>query len=151
MTTPSDRQNDSQVALNNLIRYLAIRDHSRLELRQKLSARFTPEAVDTAIRHAEAQGLLTSEEEIADRLVESFRRRMKSPRYIQVQLEKRGLPERQLDEESELLAIRELLRRKFGEGGLPDARQPEIIRFLKFRGFHDRAIKQVLNEERSGS
>lgn len=140
-------KNDYSRALDSLTRYLALRDHSRHELKTKLLRRFSPELVERLMTEAEDHGWLISEEQIAERLVLALERKQKSRRYIEVQLRKRRLPVPAANEDSEAEKIRHLVHRKFGEGQLSFEDKAKAYRFLKYRGFSDRAIRQVLNEK----
>jgi SOS response regulatory protein OraA/RecX len=139
-------------ALDALTRYLALRDHSLYELRTKLGRRFEPELVEKLLNEAELNGWLTPEEQIAERLALSLARRHKSQMYIDGQLRQRGLPPVKTEAEGagELESIRHLVERKFGTGPLSYDDKGKAYRFLKYRGFKDSAIRQVLNEERQG-
>jgi regulatory protein len=136
-------------ALDALTRYLALRDHSRAELRQKLSRRFDGELVERLLTEAEDNGWLGDEQVIAERAAEAFQRRHKSRRYVEGQLRKRQLPLPPRDDEMELNSVRALVKKKFGEGAeLSYEDKAKAFRFLKYRGFDDRLIRQVLNEKR---
>jgi regulatory protein len=143
----SDSKTEYIKALDSLTRYLALRDHSRLELRQKLSRRFSSEMVNKVLAEAEQNGWLLDEAKVAERSVAALRRRQKSQRYIEGKLRQRGLPVPAREVDSELESIRELLVRKFGEEKLSYEDKAKAFRFLKYRGFQDRAIRQVLNEK----
>lgn len=145
--TTTNRSEYAQ-ALDLLTRYLALRDHSRLELEQKLSRRFEPEVVERVLLEADANGWLGVPEEIAARTALALQRRKKSRAYVEGQLRERGLPIPQIDEEAELQNARELVERKFGapaEMSYDD--RAKAYRFLKYRGFADRLIRTVLNEK----
>lgn len=102
--------------------------------------------MERLLNEAEENGWLTPEEQIAERLALSLARRHKSQMYINGQLRKRQLPRVQVDDELE--SIRHLLERKFGTGELSYEEKGKAYRFLKYRGFKDSAIRQVLNEKR---
>ncbi len=137
-----------QKALESLARYLAARDHSATELRNKMKRRFEPEVVEAAIAFAQDREWLAAPEKLALRATEEFGRRKKSHRYIQGQLRKRGLPATGRDEGQEIEKIRALLQGKFGSGGvLSYEEKTKAYRFLKYRGFEDGLIRKVLNEK----
>lgn len=137
-------RNEYAQALDRLTRYLALRDHSRYELKTKLLRRFDAELVDRLMHEAEANGWLVAEDQIAERLVLALERRNKSRRYIEAQLMKRRLPVPRAEEENEIEIIRKLVERKFGVDKLSFEDKAKAYRFLKYRGFKDRAIRQVL-------
>src|SRR5579859_1374890 len=123
-------------AIDSLMRYLAARDHSELELRNKLKRRYEPEAIEAAITYAHEHALLLAPEELAMKASRELARRKKSHGYIQNQLRKRGLPSVSLDSEGETEKMRRLLNGKFGsEGVLTYEEKTKAYRFLKYRGF----------------
>jgi SOS response regulatory protein OraA/RecX len=129
-------------------RYLALRDHSRFELQQKLLRRFEAEVVDKVLAEAEERGWLPSEEAVAVQIAAMYARQNKSRRYIEGQLRKRRLPVPAADGDAEVEKVRALLERRFGPpGDLSFEERAKAFRFLKYRGFDDRWIKQVLNEK----
>ena len=137
-------KNEYAQALESLTRALAHRDHSRFELQQKLLRKFDASLVERVIGEAEANGWLASEELVAERLVLALEHRKKSRQYIEDQLKKRRLPIPSLSVENELEIIRELVERKFGSGPLSEDGKAKAYRFLQYRGFDDRMIKQVV-------
>lgn len=101
---------------------------------------------------ADRRGWLTPETEIAERLALALARRHKSHMYIVGQLNQRRLPvpsfEEMEDGGTEAESVRHLVRRKFGSGVLTMEAKEKAMRYLKYRGFEDPVIKQVLDEER---
>ena len=146
MTTERKNKSEYVRALDSLTRYLAQRDHSRHELKTKLSRRFENDLVELLIREAEERGWLLDEAAIAERLVLSLERKLKSRRYIEEQLRKRRLPVPPSDHEAESERARAVAERKFGSvHGLKYEEKIKVIRFLKYRGFNDHAIQQVFH------
>lgn len=136
-------------ALEALTRYLSVRDHSRFELQTKLERRFEPAVVEEVLAFAEKKRLLLNEQSVAENLVEQLVRKHKSRRFIETELEKRRLPRPQFTaEETELANMRLLLKRKFGLQPLSLEDQAKAYRFLKYRGFEESAIQQVIHEKR---
>ncbi|MBX3021046.1 MAG: regulatory protein RecX [Bdellovibrionales bacterium] len=134
--------------MDRITRYLAMRDHSRHELHSKLSRLYNPEIVEKALNEAAENGWIPPEEELAQRATAAYRHSLKSRRYIEGQLRKKGLPVPPRDDEAEVTAIRTLVERKFGSPSeLTFEERTKVYRFLKYRGFDDRGIKQVLNEK----
>ncbi len=134
-------------ATDSIARYLALRDHSQHELRQKLARRFDSQIIDLAMAKAETYGWLSDENLLAERLVGVLARKNKSRRYIEAQLRRRRLPVVGLTGDDELAKARELLVRKFGEEKLSFEDKAKAFRFLRNRGFEDRWIRKVLNNE----
>ena len=56
------------MALDSLTRYLAQRDHSELELRQKLSRRYSRETIEKVLAEALARKWLCEPTELAERV-----------------------------------------------------------------------------------
>lgn len=136
-------------ALEALTRYLSVRDHSRFELQTKLERRFDPAVVEEVLTHAARKRLLLNEKSVAENLVEQLVRKHKSRRFIETELEKRRLPTPEFTAaETELANMRLLLKRKFGVQPLSLEDQAKAYRFLKYRGFDESAIQQVINEKR---
>jgi regulatory protein len=136
-------------ALEALTRYLSVRDHSRFELQTKLERRFEASTVAEVLTYAARKRWLLKEQTVAENLVEQLVRKHKSQRFIENELEKRHLPVPVLPAaEQDLLNARLLLQRKFGVQPLSLEDQAKAYRFLKYRGFDERAIQQVLNEKR---
>lgn len=135
-------------ALDRITRYLAARDHSRFELRQKLNRFFSEDVVAQVLAEAENRGWIASEETIATRAAAALGRKGKSQRYIESALKKRRLPVPERDTDAELEKIRQLVERKFGTAAeLSFEDKAKAFRFLKYRGFDDHSIRQVLNEK----
>lgn len=134
-------------AIDSIARYLALRDHSQYELKTKLARRYEDQVIRDAMGEAEARGWLSDEALIAERLVGVLARKNKSRRYIEAQLRKRRLPVVGLNGDGELEKARELLVRKFGEEKLNFEDKARAFRFLRNRGFEDKWIRKVLNNE----
>lgn len=131
-------------ALDQLARYLTVRDHSRFELTTKLSRKYPPEIVEQAVIKAEARGWLGDENAVTERAVQGWRAKLKSDQYIADQLRKRGLPPLPQDSDTEVDVARKLLLKKFGEN-LDFATTNKALGYLKNRGFEDRTIRMVLS------
>jgi regulatory protein len=151
MTMETKTKSEYARALDRLTRYLALRDHSRFELQQKLLKSFPPELVERVLSEAAASGWLAPDEEIAARAALALERKCKSRRYIEGSLRRRGLPippVSEADGEAEVERARSLAERRFGSlRDLPFEERARVFRFLKYRGFEDRRIRQVLNEK----
>ncbi|MGZ3722267.1 MAG: regulatory protein RecX [Bdellovibrionales bacterium] len=147
MTSRTNNQEFTQ-ALELLARSLAIRDHSRLELQEKLSKRFAAELIAGVMAEAERKGWLLPENEIAERAALTFQRKLKSRTYVENQLQKRGLPVPPHDNEAEQATARRVVEKKFGaiEDLQPEERT-QALRYLSNRGFDESTIRMVLNAE----
>ncbi len=134
------------LALDQLTRYLTVRDHSRFELQQKLAKKFDLTLIEQVLAEAGANGLIAPEEEISERAERALRGRLKSRAYIEGQLRKRGLPVPAGDPELEIATARALVEKKFGPATeLSYDDKGKAYRFMKYRGFDDHTIRMVLN------
>jgi SOS response regulatory protein OraA/RecX len=146
MTTRTTNKSDYSRALDLLTRYLALRDHSRFELEQKLGRKFERELVERVLNEAAESGWITPDAVIAERTLKAYQARLKSRRYIEGQLRKKRLPVPQRDSAGEFTVARELLERKFGPAKeLSFDDKGKAYRFMKYRGFDDRTIRMVLS------
>jgi len=145
-------RSESSRALARLTRYLALRDHSKFELKTKLGRQFPADVVEEALIEAETRGWLANEAQMAERLALALASRHKSQMYIEAELRKRQLPVPPLDDQAELANIRHFLERKFVADDLSYKEQTEertkAYRFLMNRGFKESLIKKVLDEKR---
>ncbi|MCW8193247.1 regulatory protein RecX [Proteobacteria bacterium 005FR1] len=128
---------------------LARREHSRLELKQKLSRRFSAaELIETVIQNL-ADEALQSDDRFAESFVSVRKGKGQGPIRIATELKMRGVDEsivsRYLDSDDQdwaELAKTACLRkyRAIAEGAAEKAKQ---MRFLQYRGFTSEQIRQV--------
>ena len=131
---------------------LARREHSRLELERKLSARsYLQETIDDVLDALETEGLLEEA-----RFVESFVRarigKGQGPNRIRADLVRRGVAEvtiqaglREAQHDWSALAA-EARRKRFGTGRPDDfAERARQMRFLQYRGFEGVQIEAALD------
>lgn len=134
-------------AKHKLADFLARRDHSPRELKQKLSRSYPPEEVNEAIAWAESKGWLPSDEEsfqrFSSRVGEMYHRRKKGIRYINSKLHSLGLPEIPSDHGRELEKAVELVENKFFRTTRQNVDRLKIQRFLMARGFEAAVIREV--------
>ncbi len=133
------------------LRYLARREHSRLELERKLA----PHTEDTAelekvLDEMERRGWLS-----AARVVEQTlhnRRARYGSRRIMRELKDKGISESLIAEAAQQLragemeAAREVWRRKFGAPPGDARERARQMRFLLGRGFDPEVVNKVVNE-----
>lgn len=133
---------------------LANREHSRLELRQKLIARSFSEAIIDQVLQELTQDNLLSEERFAEMLVRTRANRGYGPVRIRFELREKGVPEETIDlfiqdTDESWVAIAKIVReKKFGKIP-PDeftAKQKQS-RFLQQRGFTQTQIKRAIQQE----
>jgi regulatory protein len=134
--------------------WLARREHSLAELREKLAKReFPPEAIEAAVAGLAADGLV-SDERFADSLIAVRIRTGKGPLRIRGELKQRGVS-------AELIRLhmdkagadwdqlaREVRERKFGAEVPEDFKEKaKQMRFLEYRGFSGEQIRAALGED----
>jgi len=139
---------DLQRAFERLGRYLARRDHSELELKQKLRRFHAASSVEEAVARARRNRWLAEPEILAQRLSESLHLKGRGHNYIKNYLRKRGLPQIPLDFDREVEKGRQLLQTKFGKvDTFTYSEKPKVYRFLRNRGFDERTIWHVIYEK----
>jgi regulatory protein len=140
--TPPDRSRKS--ARHKIMDLLARRNHSELELRQKLSRDYADEDIADALAFARENKWMTPPEELSTRVAEELGRKRKGHRYINQFLKAKGLPPVEKDVASELRLAREIATTKMGKPGPYDyEEQKKIHRLLANRGFDDDTIRRV--------
>ena len=139
------------------LRYLAQREHSRLELQRKL-ARHVPDTeetsaqvqIATALDELAAAGLL-SETRVAESVLVSQGQRY-GVRRLRQTLQAKGLgPELitatlQAARSTELERAREVWRRRFGTAPCTAAERARQVRFMAGRGFEGDVIRRVVQD-----
>jgi len=132
--------------------WLARREHSLSELRDKLAARdFEPEIVAETVAQLAADGLV-SDERFAEAFVTARMRKGQGPVRIRAELKKRGisaeLVQLQVVEAGrDWFALASDVRaRKFGAEIPPDFKdKARQMRFLEYRGFDGDQIQAAFN------
>lgn len=134
--------------------YVARRDHTEKELRQKLSIRFEKKLIDEALLWAHQQNWLASPEKLTEQMSEQLHRRKKGIRRINQKLQALGLNQISSDTNIELKKAQELIRAKWTAEdfiglGYADAQKlkAKMMRFLMTRGFESHVISQILKTE----
>lgn len=128
---------------------LARREHARLELERKLTARsFEPGLVQTVLDELEGEGLLSTER-FAEAFVASRVARGHGPLRIRRELAERGVeaPDSWVDGEAHdwnRLAA-EARQKRFGRALPADFRdKAKQARFLEYRGFSSAQVRRAL-------
>jgi regulatory protein len=128
---------------------LARREHSRLELERKLTARdYDSSEVAAVLDELEQDGLLSAER-FARSFIESRYARGQGPYRIRRELAERGVPSADAWLEDEAFDWDALARttriRRFGEAPPANLREKaRQIRFLEYRGFAHDQIRRAL-------
>lgn len=134
------------------LRYLSMREHSRLELGRKLS-RYAEEGddVEALLDFLEKNNWL-SQERFSESLVHRRSARFGNSR-IMAELQSHGLSGEALQEVksglagTEMARARELWERRFGTVATDPAERNKQIRFLMQRGFSQRAVFSAVKGE----
>jgi regulatory protein len=134
------------------LRYLSLREHSRLELARKL-ARYAQEGddVEALLDFLEKNNWL-SQERFAESLIHRKAGRFGNSR-VMAELQSHGVNGEALAElkaglsETETARAREVWRRKFGTVALDAAERAKQMRFLLQRGFSQRAARAAMQGE----
>lgn len=134
------------------LRYLSMREHSRLELGRKLS-RYAEEGddIEALLDFLEKNNWL-SQERFSESLVHRRSARFGNSR-IMAELQSHGLDGEALKEvksglaETEMARARELWQRRFGTVATDPAERNKQMRFLMQRGFSQRAVFTALKGE----
>jgi len=138
---------------NMAMNWLARREHSLRELRDKLAAReFEPEIIDATVAKLASEGLV-SDERFAESFVAAKMRKGQGPVRIRAELKKRGVSadvvQLQVYEAGHdwFTLAGEVRERKFG-GGIPADFKDKAkqMRFLEYRGFDGEQIRAALND-----
>lgn len=131
------------------LRYLSMREHSRLELSRKL-ARYAEEGDDLAalLDFLEKNNWL-SQERFSESLIHRRAARFGNSRIV-AELQSHGINGEALVElkaglnDSEMERAREVWARKFGEVAKDAAERSKQMRFLLQRGFSQRAVRAAM-------
>jgi regulatory protein len=162
--SPSERpKRMPRSARNKMMDYLARRDHSELELKQKLKKHlFTETEIEKALTYGRENGWLPNTEEqklqFAERVSAFLHRKNKGTRYINKFLKQKGLPAVKSNSDQELEKALDLVQSKFKKSLSvfhtikENAERKNVIakigRFLISRGYQTEtinlAIKKVL-------
>jgi regulatory protein len=132
------------------LRYLAAREHSRLELARKLS-RYAQEGDDIeALLDTLESAKFLSQSRFSESLVHRRAARFGNSRILS-ELQSHGIEGDALQgikanlAEDEIGRAREVWRKKFGSQPADAAERAKQMRFLQQRGFSHRAIKAALS------
>lgn len=139
---------------NMAMNWLARREHSRAELRDKLAAReFEPEIIAATVAELAADGLV-SDERFAESFVTARMRKGQGPVRIRAELRRRGisseLTQLHVDESGRDWAglAREVRSRKFGDACPEDFKEKaRQMRFLEYRGFDGGQIRAAVGDD----
>jgi len=138
---------------NMAMNWLARREHSLAELREKLAARdFDPQTIETAVTELAREGLV-SDERFAESFVTARMRKGQGPVRIRAELKKRGVGSDLVqlhvyDAGRDWFALAgEVRARKFGAALPADFKdKAKQMRFLEYRGFDGEQIRAAVGD-----
>jgi len=132
------------------LRYLSMREHSRLELRRKLSRYATEDDdVEAVLDFLEAAKFL-SQSRFTDALIHRRSARFGNSRIFS-ELQSHGIQGEALADvksslvDGEVARAREVWQRKFGDPPIDAAERGKQMRFLQQRGFSHKAIRAAMS------
>jgi len=134
------------------IALLSRREHSRYELRRKLSAHCEDESELEGLFDELERGGWLSDERFAESVVHRRKSRHGSRRIMQ-ELRQHGLPESTLDRlsnelrASELTRAREVWQKRFGSAPADAREYARQFRYLAARGFSADCLRRILAEQ----
>ena len=131
------------------LRYLARREHSRLELAHKLGPYTeSPRQVEDLLDELQRRGWL-SEQRVVEQMVHARRAKFGAARIVH-ELREKGIADELIEEalpqlkQSELEAARSVWQKKFGKPPENAKERAKQMRFLQSRGFGLEVIGKVL-------
>jgi regulatory protein len=135
-------------AIKKTMDYLAMRDHSRSELRMKLAKHdFLPDDIEEALNRAETSGWMLPPQALAEKVAEGLHRKKKSHDYIVKYLQQKELPPVPRDADLELEKALSTLGGRFSPLSKPSTLdKKQIMTYLQNRGFDEETIQRVINE-----
>jgi regulatory protein len=135
---------------NKMMDYLAHREHSEKELREKLNQQFSPEEIDAAIEYGKKHAWIPSSSQelqaLSNQAADALHRKKKGILYINSFLQQKGLPEVQPNSSLELEKAQDLVKNKYKKEPSSNKRDQQIARFLASRGFDSDIIEQVVQD-----
>lgn len=144
-------------AMNTALRILARRDHSVAELVRKLARRgYAEDAIQRVVAECGRLGYL-DDGRAADQVIDRMKRRGMGARRIRHELQQRGLDGREVEAqlqarvpplEERSTARRVALKKWDALAGEPDPQKKRLRlqRFLRYRGFPDSLVFEILEE-----
>lgn len=150
--TPPPSTPESRLrAQKRMMDYVAARDHSEKELRQKLKAWFAPEDVESAIEYGKLHRwipqTIEDNQNLSARMAQGLHRKSKGWIAINHKLQEKGLPPLARNEELELEKAKSLIQSKYKSVQSFDLKtRAKMMRFLMSRGFDNDTIRKTLAE-----
>lgn len=142
-----DKKKTDETARTKAMDYLARRDHSEKELREKLRCFFEEEEIDEALAELNERGWILPPHELSEKVAGQLSKKNKGIYYINQYLQEKGLPPVERDASLEFEKAMEVCRQK-----LQDPKDiAKLSSLLKNRGFDTETLSQVVHEIRRNS
>lgn len=138
-------------ALEKIVDYLSVRDHSENEIRNKLTLKeFEHEEIEEAIDLAQEQGFIQEPSTLSETVSDQLNRKHKGILYINQYLQSKGLPCVLADWELEFQKAKELIFKRFSKNPpYTIEEKQDIYRYLTNRGYADQTIDNVIHASSS--
>ena len=145
---------DLAQAKKKIMDYVATRDHSEKELRQKMELHYESEVIDKALIWAKSQNWLATSEDLTLKISAQLHQRGQGIQVINQKLEAKGLPQIQSTPDLEFSKARHLVLAKWTKYAFNDLSKAEtqklkakIMRFLLSRGYELEIVEQLIKNE----
>ena len=146
------KNSSADKAFSAVVRLLARRDHSVLELKKKLSRYHETQAIEAAIERATERDYIKDPQNLTTAFSRDLNARNKSYRKIKSALAQKGLKPPPYDISIELAKCRQLLVKKYGSTqSLSASERVKVYRYLTNRGFDLETIKKAISSNESDS
>ena len=136
-----------------ITKYLSIREHSKLELKTKLSSKGFEDGEIAECLHEFSLKNIQSDDRFTEEFIRSRLKKNKGPRLISSELSARGISDTLINEklfeisnDIWLSGALSALEKKINNAPLSDMNDKKIYSFLIGRGFDHKMIKYALNE-----
>jgi regulatory protein len=136
-----------------ITKYLSIREHSKLELKTKLSSKGFEDSEIVECLHEFSLKNIQSDDRFTEEFIRSRLKKNKGPRLISSELSARGISDTLINEklfeisdDIWLSGALSALEKKINNAPLSDMNDKKIYSFLIGRGFDHKMIKYALNE-----
>ena len=138
-------------AFEKIVRALYRRDHSITELRTKLNPYYEKETIEEAIKKADEYNYLKPEDELSKQFARYLHQKNKGHHKIRFELQKKGLPEVEMNPDLELDKARYLLEKLLPQDEASIKAnymrlKQKAQRHLQAKGFDFETIRLALNE-----
>jgi regulatory protein len=139
--------NKKKSALQKIVDYLSVRDHSEKEIRNKLTTKeYENDEIDEGLELAQEQGLMLNPKKLSENISEQLHRKYKGILYINQYLSTKGLPSVAANWELEVEKAKYLVLNRFSKNPpYTIEEKQDIYRYLTNRGFADQTIDKLIH------